>query len=29
MKKLLSLLSILTISGSAMPTIIAASPYKE
>ncbi len=29
MKKLLSLLSVLTISGSAIPTTIAASPYPE
>ncbi|WP_425378565.1 hypothetical protein [Spiroplasma endosymbiont of Polydrusus pterygomalis] len=29
MKKLLSLLSMLTISGSAMPTIIAANPYQK
>ncbi|UZQ30768.1 MAG: hypothetical protein OHM56_04435 [Spiroplasma phoeniceum] len=29
MKKLLSLLSVLTISGSAVPTTIAASPYKK
>ncbi|RUO86116.1 hypothetical protein [Spiroplasma endosymbiont of Megaselia nigra] len=29
MKKLLSLLSILTISGSAVPTTIAASPYQK
>ncbi|RUO86075.1 OTU domain-containing protein [Spiroplasma endosymbiont of Megaselia nigra] len=29
MKKLLSLLSVLTISGSAVPTIIAASPYQN
>ncbi|MBW3059360.1 MAG: hypothetical protein CXB60_10155 [Spiroplasma poulsonii] len=29
MKKLLSLLSILTISGTAVPTTIAASPYKK
>ncbi len=29
MKKLLSLLSVLTISGTAIPTTIAASPYKK
>ncbi|UZQ29679.1 MAG: hypothetical protein OHM56_11070 [Spiroplasma phoeniceum] len=29
MKKLLSLLSVLTISGSAIPTTIAASPYQK
>ncbi len=29
MKKLLSLLSVLTISGSAVPTTIAASPYQK
>ncbi|PQM29991.1 hypothetical protein [Spiroplasma poulsonii] len=29
MKKLLSLLSLLTISGSAVPTTIAASPYQK
>ncbi|WP_338955560.1 lipoprotein [Spiroplasma endosymbiont of Polydrusus cervinus] len=29
MKKLLSLLSLLTIIGTAMPTVIAASPYKK
>ncbi|WP_348735949.1 hypothetical protein [Spiroplasma endosymbiont of Ammophila pubescens] len=29
MKKLLSLLSVLTISGSAIPTTIAASPYQN
>lgn len=29
MKKLLSLLSVLTISGTAIPTAIAASPYQK
>ncbi len=29
MKKLLSLLSVLTISGTAVPTTIAASPYQK
>ncbi|UNF62426.1 hypothetical protein [Spiroplasma poulsonii] len=29
MKKLLSLLSVLTISGTAIPTTIAASPYQK
>ncbi len=29
MKKLLSLLSVLTISGTAMPIVIAASPYQN
>jgi len=29
MKKLLSLLSVLTISGTALPTTIAASPYEK
>ncbi|KAF0849909.1 MAG: hypothetical protein EIB84_02555 [Spiroplasma poulsonii] len=29
MKKLLSLLSILTISGTAVPTVMAASPYQR